>query len=361
MTSGVRQEPAQPAILPRDRHGAARTVAYLMLAGAGFVAVLSLLVPGYGGSGTVAKTATYLAGVVLAIGGALCLRYEHRIADWFWAAIPIGAVFLVGGLNLITRDASAGAQLFFLWPALYAATFLRRRLIYAVLACVFVAEAVLVFQFEPVPQAAGDLAGLMTALSMASFIIVTLRSRLDKLLDALEAQALEDQLTGVSNRRAFDRDISNAVARARRTGEPLSLLTIDVDHFKSVNDTRGHAAGDLALRTVAHALRGAARESDVVARIGGDEFVALLLDCDAAGAQRVARGLQAALAEVPGIPGGRLTLSIGAATMPRDADSVESLSIASDAALYDAKLSGRNRIVAASEVRDRRSRGDAGA
>lgn len=356
---GARHEPVHPAILPRDRHGATRAVAYLMLAGAVFVAVLSVVVPGYGGPTPLAKAATYTAGALLAIGGVLCWRYPHRIADWFWAAVPIAAVGLIGGLNYVTEDASAGGQLFFLWPALYAATFLRRRLLYVVLACILVAEAGLVFALEPATQAAGDTAGLMTALTMASIIIVTLRRRLDSLLDSLETQALEDDLTGLSNRRAFDRDIAHAVARARRTGEQLSLLTIDVDHFKSVNDARGHAGGDHALRAVAKALRGVARESDVVARIGGDEFVALLINCDPHGAHRVAAGLQSALAQVPGRPGASLTLSIGAATMPQDADSVESLSIASDAALYDAKLGGRNRIVAASEVRDRRAAGDA--
>jgi diguanylate cyclase (GGDEF)-like protein len=346
-------------ILPRDRHGATRAVTIFMLAGAGFVAVLSVLVPGYGGEGPLQKAATYGVGVLLTVGGLACWRYPHRIPDWFWAGVPVASIGLIGGLNYITEDTTAGAQLFFLWPALYAATFLERRLVYLVLVLVFVAHAVVVFGLEPVAQAAADMAGLVTALSMATVIIVTLRSRLDKLLDALAAQALEDQLTGVANRRAFDRDIATAVARARRAGRPLSLLTIDLDNFKAVNDTRGHAAGDLALRTVADALRAAVRESDVVARIGGDEFVALLIDCDAEGARRVALGLQASLVEVAGVAGGQLTLSIGCATMPHDADSVESLSIASDAALYDAKLGGRNRVVTASEVRRRRAGGTA--
>jgi diguanylate cyclase (GGDEF)-like protein len=341
-------------VLARDRHSASRAVAYFMLAGAVFVAVLSVVVPEYGGVGTVARGATYASGVLLLVGGWVCWRMPDRMPERFWAYAPIGAVLMIGGLNLITSDDSAGGQLFFLWPTLYAATFLPQRLLYAVLGCVTVAESVLVFTLEPPSEALADAAGLMTALTMASIIIVGLRRRLDLLLDSLETQALEDQLTGLANRRAFDRDISHAVARARRMQEPLSLLTIDVDHFKSVNDTLGHAAGDLALRTVADVLRAVARESDVVARIGGDEFVALLLNCDIAGARRVGASLQARLAQAPG----SLTLSIGAATIPHDADSVESLSIASDAALYDAKLGGRNRVVSASEVRHRRANTD---
>jgi diguanylate cyclase (GGDEF)-like protein len=346
----VRRAAADPLIAPRDRHIATRAVASLMLAGAAFVGVLSLFVPGYGGTTPFQHGVTYAAGVLVAIGGVVCWRYPHRIPDGFWAGVPIGAVVLIGGLNYLTSDVTAGAQLFFLWPTLYAATFLNRRLIYAVLVCVFVAEALLVFALETPASAAADLAGLMTALTMATVVIVTLRRRLDELLGSLESQALEDELTGLANRRAFDRDVAHAVSRARRTCQPLSLLTIDVDHFKVVNDTHGHAAGDQALQAVAQALRMAARESDMLARIGGDEFVALLLDCDAAGAHRMAATLQSALADSPV---GALTLSIGIATMPSDADTVESLSIASDAALYDAKLHGRNRIVAASELRGR--------
>lgn len=343
----VRHPPARPAIASRDRHAATRTVAYFMLAGAAFVAVLSVVVPGYGGADPLARGATYGTGALLAACGWACWHHPDRFPEAFWAAVPIGGVFLIGGLNLITSDSSAGAQLFFLWPVFYAATFLRRRVLYVVLVCVLAAEGVLVYSLEGAAEATADLAGLMTALTMASVIIVTLRRRLDSLLESLETQALEDELTGLANRRAFDRDIAHAVALARRTSNSLSLLTIDVDHFKSINDSSGHAAGDRALRAVATALRAAARESDVLARIGGDEFVALLIDCDARGARRVAVGLQAALA-------GELTLSIGAATLPHDADSVEGLSIASDAALYDAKVGGRNRIVSASELRGRR-------
>ncbi len=313
-------------------------MAYFMLAGAAFVAVLSVVVPEYGGVGAFSRGTTYTAGVLLAIGGWVCWRHPERIPDRFWAYAPVAAVLVIAGLNLITKDSSAGGQLFFLWPTLYAATFLPQRLLCIVLGCVLVAESVLVFSLEPASEAAADAAGLMTALTMASIIIIGLRRRLDALLDSLESQALEDQLTGLANRRAFDRDIGHAVTRARRTKEPLSLLTIDVDHFKAVNDTQGHAAGDLALRTVASVLREVARESDVVARIGGDEFVALLINCDIAGARRVGVSLQTALSRAPGVPVRSLTLSIGAATMPHDADSVESLSIASDAALYDAKL-----------------------
>jgi diguanylate cyclase (GGDEF)-like protein len=346
-TEVVRQPTARPAIAPRDRHTATRTVAYFMLAGALFVAVLSMVVPGYGGAGVVAEGATYGAGLLLAIGGWFCWHHPDRLPDMFWNAVPVGAAFLIGGLNLITADASAGAQLFFLWPVFYAATFLRPVVLYVVLACVLVAEASLVYSVEGPADATADLAGLMTVLTMASVIIVTLRRRLDRLLDALESQALQDGLTGLPNRRAFDRDFTHAVAVARRSGETLSLLTIDIDHFKAVNDTSGHAAGDRALQCVASALRTVARESDVLARIGGDEFVALLIDCDERGARRLAAGIQAALA-------GTLTLSIGVATLPDDANSVETLSTASDAALYDAKVGGRNRIVSASQLGGRR-------
>jgi diguanylate cyclase (GGDEF)-like protein len=324
-----------------------------MLAGAAFVSACSVLIPGYGGPGVLSRAAVYVAAVVLGIAGWVCLRRPDRIPAPFWSGVPVAAVALIVGLNMITTDSSAGGQLFFLWPVLYAATFLRRRLIFAVLGAVLIGDAIQVFTLEDPDKAVSDLAALMIALTMATIIIVTLRERADTLLKRFQSEALEDQLTRLPNRRAFQRDAALATARARRSGEPLSLLTLDVDRFKSINDTWGHPAGDVALQGVASALRSVTRESDVVARLGGDEFVALLVDCDIDGATRVASALQAALAVVPDLPGDAPTLSVGAATMPYDATTFEELATESDAALYHAKVSGRNRIVSASDTRGR--------
>jgi diguanylate cyclase (GGDEF)-like protein len=265
------------------------------------------------------------------------------VPDTFFVAVPAIAVVLVGGLDLITRDSNLSAHLYFLFPVLYAATYLRRNAVCLVLGMVFMADATVLFTLQPFPRAAADLASMVTTLAVSAIIINRLRERGDRLVTVLETQALTDPLTGLGNRRAFGRDIEEAVARSRRTNTPLSLVTLDVDRFKSINDRWGHATGDTALQAVADALRTVVRRSDVVARHGGDEFV-VLVEAGPDGARRVAEAIRDEVARISVLPGGPPTLSIGLATFPDNADGVESLMAASDAALYAAKAAGRNRM-----------------
>jgi diguanylate cyclase (GGDEF)-like protein len=170
----------------------------------------------------------------------------------------------------------------------------------------------------------------------------------------LERVAQTDRLTGIANRRAFDQALERAVRRARRTNEPLSLLLLDLDHFKALNDTAGHQAGDDVLRQFAGILAQAARRpDDMAARYGGEEFALILSSTDQSGALEVAERLREnlAAAEIPHPRGidGRVTVSIGAATAdPAIELGVERLVSAADARLYEAKKSGRNRAVVGS-------------
>jgi diguanylate cyclase (GGDEF)-like protein len=167
----------------------------------------------------------------------------------------------------------------------------------------------------------------------------------------LEQRADTDGLTGLANRRAFDAALDRAIRRARRTREPVSLLLLDLDHFKALNDTAGHMAGDKALRRFGQVLALAARQpDDLAARYGGEEFALILPDTDEAGAVEVARMVaeELASAAVPhpkGI-GGVLTASIGATTFdPDNIQDPETLVARADAALYMAKGMGRNQVV----------------
>ena len=166
-----------------------------------------------------------------------------------------------------------------------------------------------------------------------------------RLLAEVKHLATVDGLTGLTNRRTFEAALSREVARSVRTGEDLSLLLIDVDHFKRVNDDHGHPMGDEVLRHVGRVLLGRGREFDLPARYGGEEFVVILPGCSADEAVHVAERLRAGIAsdEAPL----RVTASIGLAAMHRDATDAESLVKAADAALYEAKNSGRDRTVAA--------------
>ena len=161
---------------------------------------------------------------------------------------------------------------------------------------------------------------------------------------ALDLQARTDALTGLLNRRGFEPQMAFALALARRTRRPLSVVAVDVDHFKRVNDTYGHEAGDEVLRQLARALELRLRHSDVVARLGGEEFVLLLPDTGLDGARIIAQAVLTAMAEREDPVVGRITVSAGVATMCGPGDTGMDMLRRSDAALYEAKRQGRNRV-----------------
>lgn len=161
----------------------------------------------------------------------------------------------------------------------------------------------------------------------------------------------QDGLTGIANRRRFDEVLRNEWQRGCRTGQPLSLLMCDVDHFKQYNDSFGHLAGDLCLQKVAAALTGnLKRPGDLVARYGGEEFALVLPDTDAKGARVVAEGCRRyleslAIAASEHNAGTVVTISVGVATMvPAVVTKADSLLEKADSALYSAKASGRNMV-----------------
>lgn len=164
--------------------------------------------------------------------------------------------------------------------------------------------------------------------------------------EALEAMVGTDPLTGLANRRRFDDLRRREWQRACRDGTPISMLVVDVDHFKKYNDTYGHAAGDRCLVAIAGALAACMRRpADFCARHGGEEFVALLPATDAVGAQHVAEAIRAAVEQLEA-PDGRVTVSIGAATCMRTQSSnIDWLFDEADRRLYRAKAGGRNRVV----------------
>lgn len=158
-------------------------------------------------------------------------------------------------------------------------------------------------------------------------------------IETLHRISTQDGLTGVSNRRHFDDTLARECRRAVRSRAPLSLLMVDVDHFKDFNDQHGHQAGDEELRRVAHTLRDAVhRAADLVARYGGEEFVVLLPETNEPDARALAESVRTSIAETG------LTISVGVATLipERDQNSCEEIVRIADSALYDAKRAGRN-------------------
>ena len=161
---------------------------------------------------------------------------------------------------------------------------------------------------------------------------------------ALDLQARTDALTGLLNRRGFESQMAFAMALARRSTRPLSVIAVDVDHFKRVNDTYGHEAGDEVLRRLARTLETRLRGSDVIARLGGEEFVALLPDTDLEGARAIAQTLVTAMAQQQDPVVGTITVSAGVASMRGADDTGTAILRRSDIALYEAKGQGRNRV-----------------
>ena len=165
----------------------------------------------------------------------------------------------------------------------------------------------------------------------------------------LERRALTDALTGLFNIRWW-RDMGPRVmAQSLRTGAGVGILLMDLDHFKQVNDSAGHAAGDSVLRAVARALRRVVRDSDYAVRYGGEEFLVVLTNSTVEGAMRVAQALQAAMAELraPTSAIERVTASIGVAVFPDHGNELDDVVAAADLAMYQAKRDGRDRIAVA--------------
>ena len=158
-------------------------------------------------------------------------------------------------------------------------------------------------------------------------------------------QALTDPLTGANNRGAMDMVLRREVELARRNNQPLSVILLDIDFFKQVNDTYGHSAGDLCLKSVAGCVRDSIRSSDLLFRCGGEEFLILLSQTELEGATLLAERIRHRVAELnlAVIGGAHLSVSLGATEMHND-DTAESLFERSDKALYKAKRTGRNKV-----------------
>ena len=208
----------------------------------------------------------------------------------------------------------------------------------------------------------GDMA-LLAASTSGSYvdlltddILVALQNHIQSALtnahkyDAIRRQVVTDHLTGLYNRRYFMNRAGEEIERSLRYQQPLSVLMIDIDHFKDFNDTYGHATGDRVLQTVAHAVKDTLREPDVCSRHGGEEFAVLLPNTSGDSAYFVADRVRRTLRDTRytglGLPTeANVTISIGVATCPRDATVLDELMELADKALYQAKADGRDTVV----------------
>ncbi|HBU81497.1 MAG TPA: GGDEF domain-containing protein [Paenibacillus sp.] len=184
------------------------------------------------------------------------------------------------------------------------------------------------------------------------YFIAEFINKSNEMLFLLERKASTDHLTNLSNRRQFEKSLELELERARETKQKLSLLVIDIDRFKKVNDTFGHSSGDAVLKQLGQLLIKHARSADIVSRNGGEEFAILLLDCGHHQAMAIAESIRQAVEKyLFALPDGntiRLTISIGVAVFPDHCDDRDDNDFfeQADRALYEAKNTGRNRVCA---------------
>jgi len=312
------------------------------LFGAGGVTLASVLAapdPDPSDHGRLLLCAAAFAVVAIALGA-----WRRAPAAVLHAICPLGTIATTVTVALA---APVGlTPIFYLWPMLVAAYFLPRREVAANLGFALAACGVALSAWvepglrEAMFMAVAAIVGVVTA------VVLSMREQVRRLVTRLGELATQDSLTGALNRGAFEQRLEAELARTARTGAPLGLVVLDVDHFKQINDSQGHAAGDRALRGLSLAVTAAKRRSDVFGRVGGEEFAIALPDTSLEGATAFAEKLRQSLrASMPG--GEPMTVSLGVTDAGIAGRTVRAMLHSADLALYAAKRSGRDRVVRA--------------
>jgi len=291
------------------------------------------VMPDLGGLGVVA--------VILAVG--------PRLPRCVLAAFgPIGVALLA--LALASVPGAGDGAVLYMWPVLWTAFFFGRPGAIWIVACIGLAHGMVLLSLAPADGYFDRWIDVMASVCLVAAIVEMLTRRNDQLQARLANEARTDKLTGLLNRRGFEERASVELAHARREARSVAVVSFDIDYFKHINDEWGHDAGDRVLARMGSVLSTRSRDVDVVARIGGEEFVVLMPETDAADADRFAARIRLALAapDRSGIPAVRVSAGVAAAAGPSD---LEALLQHADSALYAAKRAGRDRTVIAETER----------
>ncbi len=316
----------------------------------------------------------YTMGAITLAGAALfAADHVHPVrAAWIFAAIfgGLAIVLIAGGHRLPERLvrfiafeltalllcallASATPTyvvlLHFTWPALTCSYFGTSRDVISTVTVITVGLAV-ALAFSTVPLPALAYVATMGVIIFAVSVLRSIVTRAVVLFEQLQTLATTDALTGLLNRHAVTERLAESVARAQREGTQLAIAILDIDHFKQVNDRFGHDAGDQALRRFAEVLQATCAGTDVASRLGGEEFLVLLLRSDEAGAQAFAERFISALDDETAGDRVPLSVSVGVAALNELHRDGDALLIAADRALYAAKEGGRHQVRLASET-----------
>jgi diguanylate cyclase (GGDEF)-like protein len=332
-----------PSMVREDRVTMARTFTYLFGTGATLV-LLSLLFPHAPGRDTTGLLITTLGAYLVAIG---FLVAWDRLPLWGFEASPLAGTVVVSlAVYFSGPEAATAYALFYLWVALAACYFLRPPVAFTHL-CIASAAYALILVVSPGHVMLPGLTWAMVTgtLAVLGILMTTLRGQLDQLVKQLAAAARTDSLTQLANRRELEERFAAELERSTRTARPLSIVVLDLDWFKEYNDRFGHSAGDQVLVLLAQALKRATRTSDVVARLGGEEFGVLAPETDETEAYLLSERLRAEVRSAFARETEKMTISCGVASFPIHGITLGELLHAADRALYEAKESGRDRSV----------------
>lgn len=334
------------ALAARPTAASSGRVAALLLVLAGLVTIASVALPAPVG---VDRTGVVVVGAAGAALGAVLLTLPwHRWPARASLVLVVPALVLIALHNWFGGDDAYRYSIFFLVVFVWVGTFHRRGTPMLLAFPTAVAYLVPLVLGHAPAFALASAAYAVPLFVIVGEILAWRSSRVASLEAELRAAALHDPLTGLANRRLAVERLDECLARAARSGDYVHVLYMDVDEFKTINDTSGHEAGDNQLVAIARVLSAAVRPSDVVARMGGDEFVVVVEATDGdAGHVVAARIMGAVHEERRGRPDGIPTVSIGVASTAGGAYGADEVLNAADAALYAAKAAGKDGIASA--------------
>jgi diguanylate cyclase (GGDEF)-like protein len=309
---------------------------------AGLLSLVEMLTPG----GPAIEPTTGLAALAL---GAFIAAFGLRLPTAALALLgPLGTAMIA--YALATTDGPGDGAILYIWPVLWESYFFGRRGAVVIVLCVAVAHGLAVLSMPAGLGFWDRWQDVVVSVTVTAAVIEVLAGRNRRLVERLTREARVDNLTGLLNRRGFGESAAVEIRRAQREGTSLAVISFDLDNFKVVNDEWGHDVGDRVLVAVSRLIEAELRQVDVLSRMGGEEFVALLPGADAdeaaAAAERVRRSLVDWRDPDPELPKVTVSAGVAAALTP---DDIEPLLKAADRGLYAAKRAGRNRSVVADD------------
>jgi diguanylate cyclase (GGDEF)-like protein len=304
--------------------------------GGAFIGLIEGLIPG-------GPSYSFVPGLGAFVIVTFLLAVGPRLPRWALAPLgPIGAGLIA--YALATSPGAGDGAVLYMWPVLWTAFFFGVRGAISIAACIGVAHGLALLSLPADSGFIDRWVDVMVSVCVVAAVAHVLASRNDELLARLAGEARTDKLTGLLNRRGFEERAAIELAHARREGHSIAVVAIDIDYFKRINDEWGHETGDRVLARLGTVLANHSRDIDVVARIGGEEFVVLLPSSDSTDADVFTQRIRRRLTDVDtsALPAVRVSAGVAAALAPA---SVDALLLRADSALYAAKRAGRDRTV----------------